>query len=539
MKSLVLTVTFGVILLVLCIAAEQPSRRLSVLIVSPPMYSHLAVPVALGTELVRRGHNVTLFTLHIENFERPRKSAEEAGMTYVSVDTNVTYDDFETAQEAFSNDSSWLGMLRTLTSGVTLVQRVMKNAENALDGSLLRNYDIILSTEFSFPLAMCASKKWDVPLILVGCTRQIFPHLLPPWPHPGPFSHRTDDLDFMGRFSETVHKYVESVLFPAIIEVIGLKLQCPYELSTLARAAGVLVPHIVPTAIGFEYPRSLSPLTTYVGPILPLVTDPLPGGIQTWLDSRPTGSVVYISMGSLAFISHQTARAIVEGLNATGYSAVWSLKKKNRAILNGLEVNDKKILLLDWAPQLAILRHRSIRMAILHGGMNGVQEALHSGVPIIVLPVFGDQPANADRIAHHGLGIRLDPDDLTSVQIIESIHKIDSGDYHIRVNKLRKIFHHAGGVTKAADLVEFYAEVGYDHLIPAYARYEWTWIQYYNVDVYGLLLVIGGLSAWIMFRLCRCACSRCCRCIGMSKNKPTCSRCCRCIGMSKNKPKQE
>ena len=75
--------------------------------------------------------------------------------------------------------------------------------------------------------------------------------------------------------------------------------------------------------------------------------------------------------------------------------------------------------------------------------------------------------------------------------------------------RLSKIFHHARGVTKAADLVEFYAEVGYDHLIPAYARYEWTWIQYYNVDVYVVLLIIGGLVVWIMSRLCRCCCVRC------------------------------
>ncbi|KAL5496769.1 hypothetical protein EMCRGX_G013127 [Ephydatia muelleri] len=484
MKSLVLTVTLGFIPLVLCVIAEQPSRHRSVLIITPPMSGHLSVPIALGEELVRRGHNVTLFTLEIRNYDRPRKSVEEAGMKYLSVDVNITYDDFEAATEAISLSNDTLGMFRKLTGGVPLIQRAMQNAESALDGALLRNYDIILTTEFSFPVAMCMSKKWNVPLIHVGCARQIFPHQLPSWPHPGPLSRRTDDVNFMGRLSETVYRYIESVLFSVIVEVIGLKLQCPYELSTLARAAGVLVPHIVPTAIGFEYPRPLSPLTTYVGPILPPVTDPLPGEIQMWLDSRPIGSVVYISMGSLAFITPQLARAIVEGLDATGYNAL------------------------------------SIRMAILHGGMNGVQEALHSGVPIIVLPLGGDQPANAVRVVHGGFGIQLNHNTITGTQITEGIHTIERGNYSKTVNRLRKIFHHAGGVTKAADLVELYAEVGYDHLIPAYARYGWTWIQYYNVDVYGLLLVIGGGVVWIVLRLCRCACGRCCRCISLFSNKP-------------------
>ena len=46
----------------------------------------------------------------------------------------------------------------------------------------------------------------------------------------------------------------------------------------------------------------------------------------------------------------------------------------------------------------------------------------------------------------------------------------------------------AGGSEKAADLVEFYEEVGYEHLVPAYAKYEWTWVQYYSVDVYATVL---------------------------------------------------
>ena len=46
----------------------------------------------------------------------------------------------------------------------------------------------------------------------------------------------------------------------------------------------------------------------------------------------------------------------------------------------------------------------------------------------------------------------------------------------------------AGGVDKAADLVEFYVNVGYDHLIPGPVKYKWSWIQYYNIDVHVTLL---------------------------------------------------
>ncbi|SDK09658.1 N-glycosyltransferase [Actinopolyspora mzabensis] len=45
---------------------------------------------------------------------------------------------------------------------------------------------------------------------------------------------------------------------------------------------------------------------------------------------------------------------------------------------------------------------------ITHGGFGGIREALSSGVPMVVLPTFAEQPANADRVEQLGAGKRLD-----------------------------------------------------------------------------------------------------------------------------------
>ena len=510
------------LLLLLCIVrsvssqAEEP-QQLSVLMVTLPLTGHLTVHVALGEELVRRGHSVTMFVAAPEEYSGLREQVEKGGIQYRTAPVRTTREEFVAILENHVNNTRGLmGTLASVSRLMAFIQEILEVTYSVLAKSEPNQWDLVLADEGTLSVTSCLSNIWRVPVIVLSSNLQFTPNNLPPWPFPTLHSNNlTDNLDFRGRFLVTFNAVLTRLMYTTFVYATSYKaIECPTTTTEIVSMSGVRVPYIVPSVIGFEYPRPISPLTTYVGPILSPVTDPLPENIQMWLDSCPTGSVVYISMGSAAILTHQAARAIVEGLNATGYSAVWSLRKKNRAILHGLEVSDKKILLLDWAPQLAILRHRSIRMAILHGGMNGVNEALHSGVPIIVLPSFADQPANADRVAHHGLGIRLDPNDLTSVQIIDSIHRIDSGDYHILVNKLRKIFDHAGGVMKAADLVELYAEVGYDHLIPAYARYGWTWIQYYNVDVCGLLLVIGGMAVFGTFRLCRCCLTWWCRCTG-------------------------
>lgn len=83
---------------------------------------------------------------------------------------------------------------------------------------------------------------------------------------------------------------------------------------------------------------------------------------------------------------------------------------------------------------------------------------------------------------------------------------IFAGKHSNQLVRLRKIFHEAGGVERAANLIEHYWEVGYDHLVPAHAKYNWSWIQYYNVDVKTTLLLILVLSGYVTLRLLRCVC---------------------------------
>ncbi len=67
---------------------------------------------------------------------------------------------------------------------------------------------------------------------------------------------------------------------------------------------------------------------------------------------------------------------------------------------------------------------------------------------------------------------------------------------------MHKIFVHAGGVERAAELVEFYEEVGYDHLVPAYLKQRWSWVQCFNVDVYVLISAVMVVVVLAVFKGC-------------------------------------
>jgi UDP:flavonoid glycosyltransferase YjiC (YdhE family) len=58
-----------------------------------------------------------------------------------------------------------------------------------------------------------------------------------------------------------------------------------------------------------------------------------------------------------------------------------------------------------WVPQADVMPHAAAM--ICHGGSGTVGAGLAAGVPMVVLPLFADQPYNAERVAELGAGIAL------------------------------------------------------------------------------------------------------------------------------------
>ncbi len=58
-----------------------------------------------------------------------------------------------------------------------------------------------------------------------------------------------------------------------------------------------------------------------------------------------------------------------------------------------------------WVPQADVMPH--VAAMVCHGGSGTVRMGLAAGVPMVVLPLFADQPYNAARIAALGAGLAL------------------------------------------------------------------------------------------------------------------------------------
>lgn len=59
-----------------------------------------------------------------------------------------------------------------------------------------------------------------------------------------------------------------------------------------------------------------------------------------------------------------------------------------------------------------------------HGGLLGVLEAVHSGVPVLGIPFYFDQPRNILKLVHQGAGVLLDYESMTTDSLYNAIMTI-------------------------------------------------------------------------------------------------------------------
>ena len=168
--------------------------------------------------------------------------------------------------------------------------------------------------------------------------------------------------------------------------------------------------------------------------------------------------IIYVSMGTV--FNNENSHlftVLVEACKyyANDYAVIVSTgdEKTYEKYKNNNLNSDGKILLVPHTPQVEILKRA--HLFITHAGMNSVSEAVNYGVPIICLPLSGDQPFVAWRVADElGMGIRLQPDsNLTIEKVKNTINEILKNPvYRNRANDLSKISKRYNGHKTACDL---------------------------------------------------------------------------------------
>jgi MGT family glycosyltransferase len=112
-----------------------------------------------------------------------------------------------------------------------------------------------------------------------------------------------------------------------------------------------------------------------------------------------------------------------------------------------------------FLPQPAILPQ--VDLVITHGGNNTVTEALHHGVPMIVLPLFWDQVDNAQRVDELGLGARLSTHGFEDRELTDAVDRLVADtSLRDRLAAMSRRIRGTNGTARAAELIDRVATTG-------------------------------------------------------------------------------
>lgn len=198
----------------------------------------------------------------------------------------------------------------------------------------------------------------------------------------------------------------------------------------------------------FDYPRRRLPKQMhYVGPLHDLAARPKVPFDFSSLDGRP---LIYASMGSVQNKLSHVFNAIAEATVGLGVQLVISFGSEGASIPTELPGSPVAVR---YAPQLELIERASL--VITHAGMNTVMETLALGVPMVAIPITNDQPAVAARVAWTGAGEMLPLGKLTADRLRPLIRRVlEDQSYRENAEHMQSAIRAAGGVPRAADIVE-------------------------------------------------------------------------------------
>ncbi|KAL7621658.1 hypothetical protein AAE478_008985 [Parahypoxylon ruwenzoriense] len=206
---------------------------------------------------------------------------------------------------------------------------------------------------------------------------------------------------------------------------------------------------LVNQMFGLEVAKDVPPNVAAVGPILSDTFGDLTEPYIGFLNKRST--VLYISLGTHVLLPWPTMEKLLSGALAALASGtidgiIWPIRSMARkqldlnatitvpvppsqaerhvAVSELLSGSHPSILMVDFAPQRALLHDPRIGAFLSHGGAASANEAVYAGVPIITLAVYFDQMQNEMRLRDAGVSIPLRKDSFSATDVESAIFRI-------------------------------------------------------------------------------------------------------------------
>ena len=395
--------------------------------------------VGIGRVLLERGADVTFVveesfagTLEAQGFEealmrlKPPAEVEEVPGQFWKDFVRDTAPEFR-KPTLDQLETFILPVWQELVDGARYVDDRLREIFGELEPDVIVQDNVV-----GFPAVLASGRPW---VRIVSCNPlELKDPGLPPTFSGYPTRDRSGWDEFRSRYRE-LHEPLQAE-FSAFCKERGA---APLPGLEFVHESPFLNLYLYPEELDYERSRPLGPTWQRLDSCVRAVDEPFepPPG---------EGALVYVSLGSLGSADVALMNRLVAALAETPHRYVVSKGPQHELIELAPNMTGAEFL-----PQPAILPE--VDLVVTHGGNNTVTEAVHFGKPMVVLPLFWDQPDNAQRAEERGFGVRLPSYEFEDHELHEAIERLLAApDPRLREASAR--LQRRPGTERAADQIE-------------------------------------------------------------------------------------
>jgi zeaxanthin glucosyltransferase len=413
-------------------------------LICPAASGHLNPMTSLGHELRQRGHRVTLVGILDGQAKATAAGLEFAPFAETTFPLGFSANALATLGQ-LSGMAAFRYTVKLFQEGtIALLQEAPAAIQQA-------GIDLLLIDQTSFGASSIA-EALGLPFISVCCALMINREVVVPpfntsWPYsPSVWARLRNRLAYW---------LLTRAAQPIAQPVIAYRQQHRLPPITDPEAGYSQLAQLCQQPAEFEFPRqSLPPCFHFTGPYAtPASREPAAFPFEQ-LTGQP---LIYASLGTVQ-------NRLVEAFEAIATACLGLDAQLVIALGGGCDPESFPALpgapiVVGYAPQLELLPRAAL--TITHAGMNTTLESLSYGVPMVAIPIANDQPGVAARIAWTGTGEVVPLQQLSAAKLRTAIQRVLAQDrYKMRAMELQAAIQQAGGVKKAASIVEQVAATG-------------------------------------------------------------------------------
>ncbi|CAH1375667.1 hypothetical protein MTP99_017076 [Tenebrio molitor] len=483
-----------------------------ILFIAPmPAHSHFTLVFRLAKELVDRGHQVTVINPY------PQKPSIK-NYTDVSVEELTVYVE-ELKKNLLKLEKG--GMIQTMTEmfnmGGEIADRTLKN-ENVQ--KLLHsgeNFDVVVMEYFINDALLGIGHHFKAPVILISpIATNGFANFIMANPAPSSYVPTlsgafTKHMNFWQRLQNFLVRTVldlvrETIHLPKQRKIFKKYIDTDLELDDVLYNVSLIFAN---SHVSISDPLPLVPSIIEIGGYHISPPKKLPDDLQSFLDNAKDG-VILFSMGSnlkSKDLSEDVRNILLKALSKVKQQVLWKFE-------TDLADTPPNVKIMKWLPQQDILAHPNVRAFISHGGLLSTIETVYHGVPIVGIPVFGDQKNNIAAAMNNGFAVSMPLAEITEEKLSWALNEVlNNPTYRENIQIRSKLM--KDRPLKPIDSAVYWVEHVIRHKGAPHLRsagLDLKWYQREMIDLFGFLTLVSLTMSLVLYiilkKIVKCICKK-------------------------------